>query len=88
MKVEWIDADRYENGGCWAICHNNGVLVSEMAQKGDNRPAFNLACKMAAAPELLEACERMGEYLKQHGGPETQGIACDIFQAISKAKGE
>jgi hypothetical protein len=41
-----------------------------------------------AAPELLEACERMGEYLKQHGGPETQGIACDIFQAIAKAKGE
>jgi hypothetical protein len=41
----------------------------------------------AAAPDLLAALERFANYCKQHSVPELQGIACDAFQAINKAKG-
>ncbi len=43
---------------------------------------------IAAAPDLLAACERMAKHLKQNSMPEIQGIACDLFQAIAKAKGK
>ncbi len=41
---------------------------------------------IAAAPDLLAACKRVSVWLKQHGTPEIQGIACDVFNAIDKAE--
>lgn len=42
---------------------------------------------IAASPTMLAALERVSEWFKQHGTAETQGIACDVFQAIDAAKG-
>lgn len=42
---------------------------------------------IASAPTMLSVLERVSEWLKQHGTPENQGIACDVFQAIDAAKG-
>ena len=42
---------------------------------------------IAAAPDLLAACERFGRWCEQYGPPEIQGVACDVFAAIAKATG-
>lgn len=42
---------------------------------------------IASAPTMLAALERVAEWFKRHGTAETQGIACDVFQAIDAAKG-
>jgi hypothetical protein len=42
---------------------------------------------IAAAPELLAALERFAKWYGQNSMPELQGVACDAFQAIAKAKG-
>ena len=45
-----------------------------------------IATLRAQRDALLAACERMERYFEQHSTPELQGIACDVFAAISKAK--
>ena len=42
---------------------------------------------MTAAPDMLAALDRAAEHFKRHGTAETQGIACDVFKAIAKARG-
>lgn len=39
-----------------------------------------------ASPLLLAAAERMAEYFRRKPMPDAQGIACDLFFAIDKAK--
>jgi len=39
-----------------------------------------------AAPELLAALERFSMAIEQGRYPELQGVACDAFAAINKAK--
>jgi hypothetical protein len=39
-----------------------------------------------AAPELLAALERFTMAIEQGRYPELQGVACDAFAAINKAK--
>lgn len=69
--------------GLWdhPVCTFNGTKYQSEAETKAN------ARLIAAAPDLLAACKRMSEWLKQHRLPEIQGIACDIFQAIDKAEG-
>jgi hypothetical protein len=42
---------------------------------------------IAAAPAMLAALDRVGRYFEQHGTADTQGIACDVFQALTAATG-
>ena len=44
--------------------------------------------RINAVHDMLAALERVGRYFEQHGTAETQGIACDVFQAIAKARGD
>ena len=57
----------------------------------DNAPSLSEAEAnarlIASAPTMLAALERVAEWFKRHGTAETQGIACDVFQAIDAAKG-
>ena len=41
---------------------------------------------IAAAPDLLAACERAARHFTRHSTPEAQGVACDILDAIAKAR--
>lgn len=43
---------------------------------------------IAGAPELLNVVCRLATYCEQHSVPELQGIACEAFAAIAKAKGQ
>lgn len=57
---------------CWPVC-------SDEAQAN--------ATLIASAPDMLAALERFAEAMKQRSYPELQGIACDAFAALAKAKG-
>lgn len=40
---------------------------------------------IAAAPDLLNVCQRLARHCEQNSVPELQGIACECFAAIKKA---
>jgi hypothetical protein len=42
---------------------------------------------IAVCPDMLSALERVSEWMKRNSNPEMQGIACEVFQVIDKAKG-
>lgn len=46
------------------------------------------AALYCASPDLLAALERWARWYEQNSNPEVQGIACDTFAAIAKARGE
>ena len=64
---------------------SSGVCVTDNAPS--LQEAESNARLIASAPTMLSVLERVSEWLKQHGTPENQGIACDVFQAIDAAKG-
>jgi hypothetical protein len=77
------------------IIGGHGDLIADVTGGEGNRfvdEEDNIECLanaqlIAVAPDLLAVLERFADYCKQHSVPELQGIACDAFQAINKAKG-
>jgi len=73
---------------------NDGIGVCEIGTeyqptRADATPEqFANARLIAAAPEMLEALERVSNAFQRGRYPELQGVACDVFEAIRKAKGE
>jgi hypothetical protein len=89
-------AQPLEGPGHWQII-NESCLQLAMARHWPNGQGLNIPeCReetdanarlMASAPELLAALERFAKWYGQNSMPELQGVACDAFQAIAKAKG-
>ena len=61
---------------------SKGELICSMR---DRRGIKGESKLIAAAPDLLAACLRVAEHFKRHGLPDSQGLACDVFNAIDKA---
>jgi hypothetical protein len=62
--------------------NGQGLNIPECREETDANARL-----MASAPELLAALERFAKWYGQNSMPELQGVACDAFQAIAKAKG-
>lgn len=63
------------------------VTLSSGRRCSDDATEQANARLIAAAPELLAALERFTRWYEQNSVPDLQGVACDAFQAIAKAKG-
>ena len=61
-----------------------GSITARKRTDDELRANANL---IAAAPDLLAACQRMAKAFEQHSYPELQGIACDVFAVIARATG-
>lgn len=74
------------------IVADNGVPVAQLCSPFPDVEQ-ELACKIAAAPDLLEACEAVAVYLMQddsfgYGDPAWDSATSKLRTAIAKARGE
>jgi hypothetical protein len=60
----------------------HSVAQEENAQRESN------ARLIAAAPDLLSVVERFAKWCEQNSVPDIQGIACEAFAVLKKARGE
>lgn len=77
--------------------HTQGALRAARQwiapRKGSFDDADRVGCLAALideethATELLAVVERFARYCEQNSAPELQGIACEAFAALAKAKG-
>lgn len=75
--------------------HNNGPLaalryhVTGAIERGEGQAVVGLTKEnlVAAGPEMLAALERFAKWAERNNDPGLQGITCDAFAAIAKAKG-
>ena len=54
VHVAWLDNPSHVDGGAWALFSANGHLVAEMAQKGRNARAKQIADRMARGFNIQE----------------------------------
>lgn len=81
----------------WRLTHEvtqGQFVTAEKIRSGDGSVIAVMHCNakanaalVCAAPDMLATLERVAEWMKRDSNPEIQGIACNVFQVIDKAKG-
>jgi hypothetical protein len=90
MRAEWIDNAKYQDGGCWAVCHDNGAIIAEMFNVGADEDSEKYARKLSACDDLAHALKNIIEITSSFPWPE--GIDKKSFikagrEALSKRRG-
>ena len=63
LHAEYVLFGGLESRGSWCVCARNGHVVAEMATKGKNKRAEQVAHQMA---EAFNSSERDREFWRRH----------------------